>query len=87
MRLAWCDKVALIWGGFLFVILAAAWRGPILLPSDQYPPLWLGAWQFGWWIVGIPWLILRLIDFAAGGPWRRRGFIVARPLDPRQGWR
>ncbi len=82
MRLAWCDKVALVWGGTLFLILACAWRGGWIFWYDGMPPIWLGAWQFGWWLVGIPWLFLRFIDLALGGPARRRGVISARVLDP-----
>jgi hypothetical protein len=101
MRLAWCDKIAIVWGGALFLILACAWQGPYFwwtearyLPAtsslvgpatplnEVFPPLWLGAWDFGWRIVGIPWLILRLIDLVIGGPTRRRGVIVVRPVVP-----
>lgn len=69
--LPWCDRIALSWGLFLFLILTAAWRGPYLWWDGTVPPLWEGAWEFGWWLVGIPWLALRLIDFVAGGPLRR----------------
>jgi hypothetical protein len=72
MRLSWCDKIAVIWGGILLLIMAAAWKGPQFMLSD-----W-GVWYILWLVVGIPWLILRLVDLVTGGPGRRRGIITAR---------
>jgi hypothetical protein len=83
MRLAWCDKIGLAWGLFLAFVLAAAWKGTWLWWGDGLPPYWYGLWEFGWRFVGVPWLALRLLDMVTGGPSRRAGQFIVRPLRDR----
>lgn len=66
MKLAWPERTALAWWLLLFVVMEAAWRGDHPMLAEP------SIWRIFFVIVGVPWLALRCIDFAFGGPIRRR---------------
>jgi hypothetical protein len=57
----WVDRLALAWGGLLIIIGAMAWKGPGYLLDDP------GVWYILELLVGLPWLILRALDFIVTG--------------------
>jgi hypothetical protein len=79
MRLAWCDKAALIWamivvGGILFLQQPGGFERSLQAEN-------IGEWgNLLWRVVGIPWLVLRAVDLIAGGPARRRGVFTVHRL-------
>jgi hypothetical protein len=81
MRLAWCDKIALVW--LLFLILAISFlQQPGGFENSLRPENIGGGWgALLWKLVAIPWLVLRGIDLLLGGPWRRRGVVTVHRLD------
>lgn len=55
------DRLALVWGGFLIIIMAMVWRGDGFLLDDP------GIWRVLGLVVGIPWLALRALDIVFTG--------------------
>jgi hypothetical protein len=67
--MAWCDKLAVIWFAFLFLLALLHSGLPIAIAHLFDPTTWA--------VVLVPWLFLRAIDWITGGPNRRRGRIHA----------
>lgn len=68
----WADKIAIVWGGVVFVVILwmannAAAFDDAMLHSDL-------AFQLVLKLVLPVWLLLRGLDWIAGGPRRRRGY-------------
>jgi hypothetical protein len=59
-NLIWADRIALVWWGFLAIILMMGPIGPTVLVDPR-------AWHAFVILVGIPWLFLRGIDFIVTG--------------------
>ncbi len=57
----WVDRLALAWGALLILIGAMVWKGPGYLLDDP------GIWYILELVVGLPWLILRALDFIVTG--------------------
>lgn len=81
MRLAWCDRLALIWG---LVVIGAI----LFMQQPGGFERSLQAENIGEWgnlifrIILVPWLVLRIIDLLSGGPARRSGSTVVRWVRP-----
>lgn len=77
MRLAWCDKLALVWAMILVgMILFLQQPGGFerSLQSENVGEWWNLLLR----LVVVPWVILRGIDLVCGGPARREGVIIVR---------
>lgn len=61
--MAWCDKIAIVWFGFLF-LLAMVHGGMANAVGTVFD---LTTWA----VVLIPWATLRALDWIIGGPRRR----------------
>jgi hypothetical protein len=57
----WADRLALVWGGLLALAMLLVWNGPG--PVFDNPEFWRNL-AFA---AGIPWLVLRSLDFIASG--------------------
>ena len=80
MRLAWCDKIALIWA-ILLILFISFLQGPGGFEHSLRPENIGGGWgMLMWKLVAIPWIALRAIDLLTGGPARRRGVITVHRL-------
>jgi hypothetical protein len=86
--MAWPEKIALV----LALAISAGWYVVTAQPPQASPlyglhgGAWFAAWAPGWCDVlectALPlWLFMRLVDWTAGGPARRRGRIKARVLN------
>jgi len=76
----WVDRLAIAWGAFLILIGAMVWKGPGYLLDDP------GVWYILELTVGLPWLILRALDFIFTGRVRLGTLGSARarlPYQPR----
>lgn len=69
MRLCLADRLGLLWAIFalLFAWLICGGQTPVAEGGGSVSQM-IG-WFFVFWLP--PWLLLRMIDFAAGGPYRR----------------
>jgi hypothetical protein len=76
MRLAWCDALVLpVWVLVTFFAIAISLGAPPTSPGAGH------TWFLLSLIIVLPlWLFLRAIDLATGGPARRRGSVVVRPI-------
>lgn len=57
----WADRLALGWAALLIFVMTLAWKGPGFPLDDG------GVWYILELIVGIPWLVLRVLDFIFTG--------------------
>ena len=63
MKLTWIDRLAIVWGGALWLLLVALSGVQHLVDSGVLGTVLIFA--------GFPWMLLRGLDWAAGGPTRR----------------
>lgn len=74
----WADKIPLAIGAIIMLALIGL-HGTI---GDNSPIPWDAVWvvaQVLFWKIMLPiWIGLRVFDFLAGGPRRRRGYVTAR---------
>lgn len=76
MRLCWADKIGL-------TLAFLAYAGLFLISNDKGAALAFFFSGAGLRFLALclsPWLVLRAIDFVAGGPQRRRGWIKVRAI-------
>jgi hypothetical protein len=62
----WADRLALVWGILLIVVMAMVWKGPGFLLDDA------GIWYILELVVGLPWIVLRGLDIVLTGQVRLR---------------
>ncbi len=78
----WADRVACFWG-LLFLLgwtlLISVSGGPAQIVPFLLEPHVLLMFLLA---VGVPWLLLRALDFVFGGPIRRRGQVRATVYRP-----
>lgn len=66
--MCWADRIALLWLAIVLFVLTLLWAAPHQSILDMPAAAWIDVAK----TVGVPWLFLRAIDLALGGPWRRR---------------
>lgn len=87
LKICWADKIGLALLGVL--TFALFFLGNLNNP-ERGSWAWIEAGLSILWIVGsktvLPvWLFLRLIDFLAGGPHKRAGWLTVKPIE--EHWR
>lgn len=82
MRIIWCEKFVI----FLLILEAVAFFLLSIGNAHIGTADWFASLPFLWRpivaTVGPIWAILRAVDWLAGGPDRRRGQFIVRPLSP-----
>lgn len=69
MRIAWCDKVAFVWGAVVYLLLFLMWSPNIA--GFFGAALSMDSLRLALYTILPVWLFLRFIDLLAGGPSRR----------------
>lgn len=74
----WADKIAAVWAALILLTFFAMWASAGDAAGFFVAVLSVGTLKVLAVFVLPAWVALRLIDFATGGPARRRGVVRAR---------
>lgn len=78
--MCWADKIAAVWA-FVVVGIVVALQKPGGFVQSIDTEAGLGQWLRLFFVIILPvWAFLRVIDWASGGPDRRRGSVRAHLL-------